>query len=85
MTSQQPTTDLADTTIVETDLVEDPHPAGEPKVSPVVAFGLRTAALAGLAVPVGLLIGHLVAGDAAAASDSAVPIALTTCCPTFPV
>ncbi|MET7877679.1 hypothetical protein [Micromonospora profundi] len=80
MMSHQPTTDLADT-----DHAEASHPAGEPHVSPVVAFGLRTAALAGLAVPVGLLIGHLVAGDAGASADSAVPLALTTCCPTFPV
>ncbi|KOX08935.1 hypothetical protein ACWD6L_24010 [Micromonospora profundi] len=77
MTSQQLTTDLAGT-----DHVEDQHPAGEPRVSPVVAFGLRTAALAGLAVPVGLLVGHLVSGDVGAAQDSAITLPLTTCCPT---
>ncbi|TNH30906.1 hypothetical protein FHG89_05150 [Micromonospora orduensis] len=79
MMSHQLTADLADTAHVE-----DPHPAGEPEVSPMVAFGLRTAALAGLAIPVGLLVGHLVAGNAGDV-DAAVPLALTTCCPTFPV
>ncbi|MEU5914779.1 hypothetical protein [Micromonospora sp. NPDC047527] len=81
--SHQLTTDLADTDLVDTDHVEETHPAGEPKVSPMVAFGLRTAALAGLAIPVGLLVGHLVAGDAGDAVDASVPLALTTCCPTF--
>ncbi|MET8234761.1 hypothetical protein ABZS77_29210 [Micromonospora sp. NPDC005298] len=77
MMVHQHTADLAD---VETAHVEEPHPVGEPKVSPMVAFGLRTAALAGLAIPVGLLVGHLVGGDAGAV-DAAAP--LTTCCPTF--
>ncbi|MFG1898489.1 hypothetical protein ACGFIP_31205 [Micromonospora zamorensis] len=77
MMSHQLTADLDH---VDTANVEDPHPAGEPKVSPMVAFGLRTAALAGLAIPVGLLVGHLVAGDTGAV-DAAAP--LTTCCPTF--
>ena len=56
MTSQQLTADVThvETAHVETAHFEDPNPAGEPKVSPMVAFGLRTAALAGLAIPVGL-------------------------------
>lgn len=77
MMSHQLNADLAD---VDTAHVEDPHPSGEPKVSPMVAFGLRTAALAGLAIPVGLLVGHLVAGDAVDVNTAAP---LTTCCPTF--
>ncbi|MEU5669102.1 hypothetical protein ACGF3C_31255 [Micromonospora sp. NPDC047762] len=82
MMSQQLTADVTHvaTAPVETAHLEDPNPAGEPKVSPMVAFGLRTAALAGLAIPVGLLVGHLVAGDAGTV-DAAAP--LTTCCPTF--
>ncbi|WP_341716347.1 hypothetical protein QQG74_20305 [Micromonospora sp. FIMYZ51] len=60
----------------------DAHPVGEPRTSPLVAFGLRTAALAGLAVPVGLLVGQLIAGDAGGGADvSAAPV--ITCCPTF--
>ncbi|MFG3712395.1 hypothetical protein [Micromonospora sp. NPDC047730] len=65
-----------------TDDTADARPVGAPRTSPVVAFGLRTAALAGLAIPVGLLVGRLVAGDAGDGVDlNAAP--LTTCCPTF--
>ncbi|GIJ22530.1 hypothetical protein [Micromonospora lutea] len=62
-----------------TDDTTESHPVGDPRVNPVVSFGLRTAALAGLAIPVGLLVGRLVAGDG---PDPVDPIAFTTCCPT---
>ncbi|MEH0974345.1 hypothetical protein V6U77_24750 [Micromonospora sp. CPCC 205546] len=52
-------------------------PAGAMWLQPVVAFGIRAAALASLAVPVGMVIGGLV-GDGGAAADAAP---LTTCCP----
>ncbi|MGC5053946.1 hypothetical protein ACLQ2S_21135 [Micromonospora sp. DT48] len=60
--------------------VTDTHPVGDPRVNPVVSFGLRTAALAGLAIPVGLLVGRLVSGDSPEPVDT---VALTTCCPTY--
>ncbi|WP_434740444.1 hypothetical protein [Micromonospora sp. SH-82] len=59
----------------------DVEAVGESQTSSLLAFGLRTAALAGLVVPVGLLVGRLVAGDA----GDAVASPLTTCCPTVPM
>ncbi|MER7166277.1 hypothetical protein ABT336_09450 [Micromonospora sp. NPDC000207] len=59
----------------------DAEAVGEPQTGSLLAFGLRTAALAGLVVPVGLLVGRLVAGDA----GDAVASPLTTCCPTVPM
>jgi hypothetical protein len=67
---------------VNPNLVElDADPVGAPQGSPLLAFGLRTAALAGLVVPVGLLVGHLVAGD----GGQALSAPITTCCPPGPM
>ncbi|WP_433385426.1 hypothetical protein [Micromonospora sp. KLBMP9576] len=56
-------------------------PAGSTWLQPVMTFGLRAAALAGLVVPVGMVIGSLV-GDGGAVAEAAP---LTTCCPERPL
>lgn len=50
------------------------HPAGALRLLPAVTFGVGTAALVGLAVPIGLVIGSLGGGAGEA-------VAVTTCCP----
>jgi hypothetical protein len=50
------------------------HPAGALRLLPAVTFGVRAAALVGLAVPIGIVIGSLGAGAGEA-------LAGTTCCP----
>lgn len=50
------------------------HPAGALRLLPAVTFGARAAALVGLAVPIGIVIGSLGAGGGEA-------VAVTTCCP----
>ncbi|BCB91987.1 hypothetical protein [Phytohabitans suffuscus] len=50
------------------------HPAGALRLLPAVTFGVRAAALVGLAVPIGIVIGSLGGGAGEA-------VAVTTCCP----
>ncbi|MEH1016378.1 hypothetical protein V6U90_25150 [Micromonospora sp. CPCC 206060] len=54
------------------------HPAGALWAQSTVAFGIRAAALASLAVPVGL-----VAGGFLGAGGDVQQVAMTTCCPTL--
>lgn len=55
-------------------------PVGKLRLFPSVKFGVRAAALSGIALPIAMLAAGVVAGGPATLADGGWPMG-TTCCP----